>query len=280
MSPRAAALAGSFVAADDDANVIFYNPAGLNLLEGQPVSVSYVSHLLDINYMGAVYSREFKGIGRFAAGVSYINYGSFAETDEFGNRTGDFRAGDLLLTLGYAGAVSENFYYGANIKFIYSSIAEYSSTGIAFDLGLNYQIPDKMWSFGISVLNAGSQLTSYAGKREELPLDVRLGVSKSLAHTPFRFFLSLNKLNGDYETFSDRFNQFTVGAEISLGKTVKLRIGYDNERRRELKIGSTTGLAGISVGFGFKVSSYKVDYSYSSMGSIGSMNRFGISTAL
>jgi len=47
VSPRAAALAGAFVANTDDPNLIFYNPAGLNLLTGQQVSFSYLKHLLD-----------------------------------------------------------------------------------------------------------------------------------------------------------------------------------------------------------------------------------------
>ena len=40
-SPRAAAVAGSFVANNDDPNVIFYNPAGINLLTGTPVSFHF-----------------------------------------------------------------------------------------------------------------------------------------------------------------------------------------------------------------------------------------------
>ncbi len=55
-SPRAAAVAGSFVANNDDPNVIFYNPAGLNFLENTPVSFSYLKHLLDINAASVVVS--------------------------------------------------------------------------------------------------------------------------------------------------------------------------------------------------------------------------------
>ena len=48
-SARAGALGGSFVSNNDDADVIFYNPAGIELLEGNPASFSFVKHLLDIN---------------------------------------------------------------------------------------------------------------------------------------------------------------------------------------------------------------------------------------
>ncbi|MCF8412654.1 MAG: type IX secretion system protein PorQ [Melioribacteraceae bacterium] len=280
LSPRAAALAGSFVSTNDDPNVILYNPAGISYLSERPISVSYLNHLLDINFMGAVYSQEIEGLGRFAAAVTYTNYGSFTEADEFGTKLGEFGASDLLMTVGYSNELDQNFYYGANIKFIYSGIADYSSTGLAFDLGLSYAMPESDLYFGFSALNIGSQLSTYAGTSESLPLDVRVGISKKLTRTPFKLFLSLNKLNESADSFGDRFQNFTFGTEIKLGTSFNIRIGYDNEKRKELKIGSSTGLSGISFGVGFAVSEYVVDYAYSSLGSIGALHRFGLSTSL
>ena len=93
-SPRAAALAGSFVSNHDDPNVIFYNPAGINSLKGTPRSFSFLKHLLDINSASLAISREFEGIGRFGAGVQYINYGSFTGADADGNKTGVWKKYD------------------------------------------------------------------------------------------------------------------------------------------------------------------------------------------
>ncbi len=58
-SARAGALGGSFVSNNDDADVIFYNPAGLDLLEGNPASFSFVKHLMDINLASLSYSTEY-----------------------------------------------------------------------------------------------------------------------------------------------------------------------------------------------------------------------------
>jgi len=279
-SPRAAALAGSFVANNDDPNVMFYNPAGISYLSERPISFSFVKHLLDINSASLAYSQEFEGIGRFSAGLQYLNYGSFVEADEFGTKTGEFGVNDFAATIGYANELDQNFYYGANVKFIYSGIADRSSIGMALDLGLHYSIPDEKWNFGFSILNLGSQITQYYTVNENLPLDVRLGISKTLAHVPFTFYVSLNKLNEDQENFGDRFKQFTVGGEFKMSKIVRLRFGYDNEKRTELKIGTSAGLAGFNLGVGFIVSNYNVDYAFSSMGSIGALHRIGISTVL
>ena len=61
MSARAASLGGTFVSNHDDPNVIFYNPAGINLLTESPISFSFVKHLLDINLASLSYSTEFEG---------------------------------------------------------------------------------------------------------------------------------------------------------------------------------------------------------------------------
>ena len=279
-SPRAAALAGSYVSNNDDPNVIFYNPAGIKMLKDRPISFSFLKHLMDINSASFSYSQEFEDIGRFAAGIIYINYGNFIEADATGNQTGEFGAGDIAFLIGYANELDANFYYGATIKFIYSSIADKSSTGLAFDFGAHYTIPESRWNFGISILNLGSQLSSYQNTKESLPLDIRIGLSKELEHLPFRFYASLNKLNEDQDSFTDRFKQFTLGGEFKLSETLRLRLGYDNEKRRELKIGTSTGLAGINAGVGIKISDYLFDYAFSSMGKIGSLHRIGISTSL
>jgi hypothetical protein len=278
VSPRAAALAGSFVANNDDPNVIFYNPAGIGLLNGTPVSFSFLKYLMDINSASLSYSRDFAGIGRFAAGVQYINYGTFTRADETGTTLGNFSAGEMALLIGYGNELDKNFYYGANVKFIFSSIAGVSSTAAALDLGLHYAIPDVRWNFGLSILNFGTQIKSYFGVKEDLPLDVRVGLSKELERLPFRFFFSFNHINDKQNKFFERFQQITLGGEFKLGQSVKLRFGFDNEKRKELKIGTIAGLAGISVGLGFKVSTYFVDYSFSSLGSMGELHRFGIST--
>ncbi len=279
MSARAGALAGSFVTNNDDPDVIFYNPAGLDMLEGQPVSFSFVKHLLDINLASLSYSQNFEGIGRFGAAVKYINYGSFTGADEFGNKTADFGAGEVAFIVGYANALDENFYYGVNVKYIFSSLASYTSSAVAGDIGLHYAFPAAMVDIGFAVLNMGSQITSYIDTKEKLPLDVVVGVSKRLENLPVRLSLDFHKLNEERDDFAQRLKAFTVGAEFNLSKVLKLRFGYDNEKRSELKVGTTAGIAGFNAGFGAIISGYTFDYGFSSLGTIGSLHRISVGTS-
>jgi hypothetical protein len=280
MSARAGALAGSFVSNNDDANVIFYNPAGLKLLSENPISFSFAKHMLDINLASISYSTELSEFGRIGAAVKYINYGTFTSADESGRLGEEFGAGDVAFILGYANELDMNFYYGVNVKAVYSSIEKYSSAALAADLGLHYAFPEQMINIGFSVLNLGSQLSAYDQTKEDLPLDVVIGISKKLEHLPLRLSLDFHKLNEDRDEFAQRFKAFTVGAEFSLSRVLRLRLGYDNEKRTELKIGSFAGIAGFNIGLGALISDYNFDYGFSSWGAIGAIHRISVSTAL
>ncbi|OGU77113.1 MAG: hypothetical protein A2V93_05155 [Ignavibacteria bacterium RBG_16_34_14] len=280
MSARAGALGGSFVSNNDDPDVIFYNPAGMQLLTDNPISFSFVKHLLDINLASVSYSTEFNGFGRFGAAVKYINYGSFVGADEFANKTGDFSVGEVAFIIGYANQLDENFYYGANAKFIYSGIADRSSSAVGFDVGLHYAVLAQQLNVGFAILNVGTQLSPYKNVKEDLPLDFVIGISKRLEYLPLRLSLDFHKLNEERDDFFQKFKAFTVGAEFILSKTLRLRFGYDNEKRTELKIGSFAGIAGFNAGLGAVISEYRFDYGFSSMGAIGELHRISVSTTL
>ncbi len=181
--------------------------------------------------------------------------------------------------IGYAGSLDENFYYGANAKLIYSSIADRSSSAIALDLGIHYALPSQQIHIAAVILNVGTQLSSYIDTSEDLPLDLAIGISKRLKNLPLRLSIDFHKLNEKREDFIQRFKAFTVGAEFFLSKVFSLRLGYDNEKRDELKVGTTAGIAGFNVGLGIQVSTYRFDYGYSSLGTIGGLHRISLVTA-
>ncbi len=280
MSARAASLGGSYVTNGDDPNVIFYNPAGLGMIKGTPVSFSFVKHVLDINLASLAYSTDLKEIGRVGAAVEYINYGTFTQADQFGNKTGTFGAGEVAALIGYSNQLDQNFYYGTNIKLIYSKIDDRSSSAIAVDLGLHYSLKSQLIDFGLAIMNLGSEMSSYYSTKEALPLDIVFGVSKEMEHLPLRLSLDFHNLNNNSSNFGSKLKAFTFGAEFTLSRVLRLRLGYNNQRRSDLTIGSFAGLAGFNVGLGLVISKYNFDYGFSSLGLIGAIHRITISTAL
>lgn len=279
MNARAAALGNTTVTLRNDVSTMFVNPASLSTLESPSGSVGFFKHLLDVNAGYAVFGQEFEGIGYAGVGVVYLNYGSFEETDRFGDRTGrEFGAGELAVNFGY-GRKSGDLHYGATVKFIHAAYEEYSSSAAGLDLGIAYHFPDEQLVLAGAVTNLGTQLSTFAGVDESLPLDVRIGIGKQLEHLPLHLLFNLHKLNESQESFFDRFKNFSLGGEFDLSDALKARVGYHNELRRELKIGNTAKLAGFSGGFGLKISTYILDYAYNSLGEIGALHRFSLSTS-
>ncbi len=274
-SPRASALGGAYVASSGDPNIVFYNPAGITNTENIPISFSFLKHLADINSVSLASTFNIDGIGKFASALRYINYGNFEERDESGAELGSFNPSDLAFTITYGNHLTENITYGASMKLIYSNIASYSSFGVAGDLGMQYLLPEQGWNFGVSLLNMGSQFTYYNELSESLPFSVQLGASKKLERMPLQIFLALTRLND-----GDRFKYFNIGAEFTLSKVIQLRFGYDNMKREEYKVASTSGLGGFSFGVGIDVADYDIDYAFSSMGTIGAMHRIGVTAVI
>jgi hypothetical protein len=277
-SARASALAGAFETYTDDPNVIFYNPAGLSTIEGKRVSASFGKYLLDINFGTASFNMKYKDAGWFGAGVKYFNYGTFDYMDENGVPTGGtFSANDLMLTLGYSNYLYDEVNYGVNVKYIYSNIADYKSSALAFDFGLLYMIPSQQINLAFSVNNIGTQLSTYADTREDLPLDVRVGFSKKLEHLPLKLSVSFSDLNQKRDKFLQYFRSFAIGGEFTFSENISARIGYNNERRQDLKLGTSLGIAGFSAGIGIHfLDRYSFDYSLNSLGKVGSTHRFNL----
>ncbi len=278
-SARAAALGGSFVSIVNDPNGLFANPAVIGTLDSRQISFGFFKNIADINAGTASYGQHIEDFGWVGGGIQYVNYGSMTQTDELGNPLGTFSASDLALTVNYSNLMYENLTYGINTKFIFSSIAEYRSSAIAFDIGFLYTVPEKLLTFGISATNIGRQMSSYIDTREGLPFNISLGVSKRLEHLPLLVCFNLHRLNDADLSFSDHLKSFSIGGEFTLSSVVKVRVGYNNQRRQDLKLGTSSGMAGFSLGGGILVQGYTVDYAYNSFGAVGATHRISVSTS-
>lgn len=276
---RAAGLNGSFVSMMNDPNLVFYNPAALPTLTKPSASAGFLKHLLDVNGGHISYGQHIEDVGTVAAGIIFVDYGSFTETDESFNELGTFGATDLAFVAGIGRQFDEVTTFGAGIRFIYSSIANSKSAAVALDLGVLYQIPSENITIGASILNLGTQINSYIETRESLPLDLKVGITKRPEHLPVLLNLNFHKLNESHEAFLDRFSSFSLGAEFLMSESVRLRLGYNNEQRKELKLGNSAGLAGFALGGGIAIGEYLVDYAFNSYGKIGGLHRVSIATS-
>jgi hypothetical protein len=277
---RAAGLNGSFVSMTNDPNSIFYNPAALATITQPKGSVGFLKHLLDVNGGHLSYAHSLEGIGTIGGGIIFLDYGSFTETDESMNVLGTFGARDLAFVVGLGRSIDEVTSVGVNAKLIYSSIANTSSFAVALDAGVLYQIPAENITLGASILTLGTQVNAYQQTKESLPLDVKIGITKRPEHLPVLLNLNFHKLNESQDDFLQRFSSFSLGAEFLMSESVRLRVGYNNEQRKELKLGTSAGLAGISLGGGILFGDYVLDYAFNSYGKIGGLHRITLGMSL
>lgn len=304
-SPRVAAMGGNFVAiADNDLSIGLNNPSLINSEMHNAVSLNFVDYFSDINYGFASYSRTYDKIGSFAASMQYINYGRFTYTDETGilpEDTGEFSAGEFALVMGWGRRLDSLFSIGANLKTIYSAFETYNSVGLGVDVSGTYHARSG-FTASLIARNIGRQLTTYtSGNTEALPFEIQLGISKRLQHLPFRYSVLLTNLQkwdltyfdpaedivdpftGEVKTkskageFADKaMRHVVIGGEFIPTKNFSFRLGYNYQRRQEMKIESKRSTVGFSWGFGLKVSKFNFSYARSAYHLAGSPNFLSI----
>ncbi len=120
-------------------NLAYHNPSLLNPDMNNSIALNYVNYFAGVNYGQAIYSRSYERTGNFAAGITYLNYGTFTEADPSGNITGTFSASEYALLLIYSRTIDSLFSVGINVKPVLSHLEKYTSFGFAADLGAGYQ---------------------------------------------------------------------------------------------------------------------------------------------
>jgi hypothetical protein len=287
-SARVASMGGNLISIqDDDLNLPFHNPALLNPEMSRHLVLNYVNYFMDIKFGYVAYAQSFGKCGNIAAGIHYINYGKFISADELGFRNGEFKAAEYALNLIWSKWLIDSVLtIGVNIKPILSNLENYTSYGIASDVGIHYFNKPLLLGISFVARNIGTQIKPYyEGNYESIPYDLQIGFSKRLAHAPFRFSIlaqhlqtwdmsydeltnsSTQKQFGTVEPknkmaeMGDNLLRHTIfGVEFLPGKNFNVRFGYNHQRRNELKIDDNPGFVGFSWGFGLKISKFNFSY--------------------
>ncbi len=298
---RIGALGGNQVGmADNDINLVFNNPAVLSKELHSSATFNFVPYINDIKVTYAGYAHHVDNIGTFGIGIHSIGYGDFQRADEEGNIQGTFKAAEYAIQLSYAKMLSTKFRAGISIKPIISNFEQYNSFGLAADIAMMYISEDKLFSAGIVAKNIGSQISTYNETYESIPTDLQIGISKKLAHAPFRLTLTAQDLfdwnltydvaDGSGETIEDEGNSgngfdqlmrhMVCGVEFVPSKNFFIDFGYNHRRRKELALSSKMSTVGFSWGFGLKVYKFKFAYGSARYHLAGSSNHFSLSAKL
>lgn len=307
ISARVTALGGNLISVkDNDLNVALTNPSLLTDSMDNNVALSFINYFGGIKYGYAAYAKHVNRIGNLSAGIHYLDYGRMTRADEIGITDGNFYASEMSFNLSYQRPIIDsNFSVGATLKTVYSHLDSYISWGSVLDFGATYYKPKSNFAVAAVVKNLGRQWRLYDGEtREKLPFEIQIGISKKPKHVPLRISLAYDHLEkwdltyedpanpsttvdpltgavsspNKYKVFGDKLmRHIVIGGEFIITKNIFLRVGYNYQRRKELKIPEKRGMTGFSFGFGFRVYKFHFSYGRAVYHLAGPTNNFSIS---
>ncbi len=307
ISARVTALGGNMIAVkDNDLNVSLINPSLLTDSMNNNVALSFSNYFGGIKYGYVAYARHFNKLGNFSAGMNYLDYGRIPRADDIGNTDGTFGASEMSFNLAYSHMlIDSNLTVGATLKTIYAQMDTYFSWGSAVDLGATYVRSKTNFAVAAVIKNVGRQWRNYTpGNKEKLPFEMQIGFCKKPKHVPIRLIFTYENLEkwdltyedpanptqtvdpltgqaikqNKYKVFGDKLmRHMVIGGEFIVTKNLFLRLGYNYQRRKELKIPEKRGFDGFSFGFGFRVYKFHFSYGRAVYHLAGATNNFSIS---
>ena len=162
VSAHAAALGGDNVTLiDDDAWLMYNNPALLSSVSDKTVALNYMNFMRGVNLAGVAYNRVIKERASVALSANYVNYGQMRYTTADNQDLGEFSAKDIAVTAYFSYMLTDKLAGGIAAKVLSSSIGHYHSVGVGVDLGLNYYDADRELSLSVVGKNLGGQLKAY-----------------------------------------------------------------------------------------------------------------------
>ena len=265
VSAHGAALGGNNITlVEDDESMIFHNPSLLSNVSDKTILINYMNYMAGVNTASAAFNKVIKERASVAFSGQYINYGSMKEMNADNIQNGEFSAKDISIAGYFSYLLTDRITGGVAAKFITSYIGEYNSLAMGVDLGLNYYHHESELSISLVAKNLGGQVKSYDDNFERMPMDLQVGISKRLVHTPLRFSATLT----DLTHWNYKFIQhLSAGAELILSPQIWIGAGYNFRRAKEMSIENSdheksSNWAGFSLGAGLSLNNFKLNFAY------------------
>lgn len=293
VSARQAAIGGDAVSVRDyDVSFAGINPALMNIDQDQMISLNYANYLADSKFGTLSYVRDLQEGHLIGLNIRYMDYGKMPRTDESAQIDGEFGAMDGTIGLNYAYQFDEDFTIGGSANFVTSKIDNYTSMALVGSAGVTYHNAQSNETIALVFRNFGYQFKPFNGVRENVAFRVDLGYTKILDDFPLAFTITahdLQKLNisQDFNNNGQEIrwtrklaDHLSIGAEIFPQQAFNIRFGYNVKRGNELAVLDQRSFAGLSAGFGIKISSFRFDYAHVRYTNASNVNMFGLTLDL
>ena len=259
MGPRPRAMGSAFVAIADDANAIYWNPAGMVRMEGLELTGARTAiwqvEGLSLDYMAAAWS----GAGFLAFGASWVRLD--LEDIYYENTINIGMAAEIPMIEGLSAGFALKFYTLAAPGYEQYNDPAYEGrvTRPSADFGLLYRMPDRPLTFGAVVYNVNEpklKLLSTTKTPDPVYRDFAVGVSY--------LFSEMLLLTYDVKTRYGEPGDLTgrFGSEIWFFDVVVLRGGFEREN--------------LTAGLGLRDRHWQIDLMLETHYDLGNTYQFGM----
>jgi hypothetical protein len=267
ISPRAEAMAGSYVSVAEGAEGAYYNPAVLARIDGTDVALTFTKWFADINH-------EFISVAHNFGELSVALSATALQTGEMEVRTplqpdgtGEtFSAGSYRFGISIARSFTDHVSIGITGNYIRQFLyRDFSEGAYAGDIALLYDTGLRNLKFGFLLSNFGSNVT-FVNESYPMPTSFTFGISvNALQFEQHSLLVTLSAKKPN-----DGKPRLVGGMEYNFDKVFFVRGGYHDD---EVK----TFDAGMGVKVDIDAYSLNLDYSYSAFRILGGAQRIGLS---
>jgi hypothetical protein len=244
-------IGGSAVAVGNGLANIYYNPASLASTDESQAMASFSSYLADASVDYGAVSFRLGQQGNLGFAVKVLNIGDITvTTEESPAGTGEILTPNFgVVGITYGRRMTDRVLIGGTANLVLESLGEASATGIAFDLGIQYDTGWRGMRFGFCMKNFGPEMTfsgqgfeqkvvlpgddpaaqphvvSLEPASFELPAFLQMGVTYDLKmgeKQDATFFAT-------YQANNFSTDEYRLGAQLNLGKALALRGGYTGQ---------------------------------------------------
>lgn len=277
---RATAMGDAFIAVANDVSSLYWNPAGLVLSEKNEVMFSHNTWVADISheFLGASYHLSSNDVVGFS--LTSLHMDDMAVTTEvnpFG--TGEFFSfGDISFAATYSKRMTEQFSFGATIRYFEETLDKLKMRGFLVDLGTYYWTGLGSTRFAVTITNFGNELAPdgevvlFGGRNNNQwqsfspPTMFRIGFAFEPYETEDHRITTSIQLNHP----NDNSENVSTGFEYAWNDMFFVRGGYKiNVEEQDLSFG-----AGFNMDL--DIASFTLDYSFVNFERLGSAHRFSI----
>ncbi len=281
---RATAMGDAFVAVANDVSALYWNPAGLTQFSENQVMFAHNQWVVDINhdFIGAVYHLDDENT--FGVSLTSLSMDEMKVTTEYAPfGTGEyFGFSDLGIAVSYSKKMTDQFSFGASVRYIEESLDKLKMRGIMIDLGTYYWTGLGSTRFAVAVTNFGNDL---APDGEVVLVGNRTNSEWQSFSPPtmFRIGFALEPYEDDENRITasiqlnhpnDNSENVSLGAEYVWNNMFFARAGY------KINVDEQDFTFGAGVNVPVSIANISVDYAFANFARLGSVHRFSITLGL